>query len=137
MNKKLKELLYKKNKVLNSLAGVQLQIDGVRESTRFRCAKCGYKNSLDPYGIYRIRWRDIVAEYQFICHKCKCVNRILSKSPNGYRDFMVALADDYLKFYKMIDVYHDENEPAKKYKWVNNFSVEELINEEQEFLKNA
>lgn len=133
MNKHLKELLSKRKRIIESLSRLNDSIHTIHIETKIPCAKCGKKITFVDMELYRINWRGIVAEYQYICN-CKYVNRLLSKCTTGeYRDYLRGV-EKYVDGCRSVqDIHHDENEPAKKYKFVNNFYMEDLINEEKDF----
>lgn len=136
MNKQLKELLDKRRKVENTLGNIQLAIDEIYLDTKIPCAKCNNKTKVWEMSLYRIYYKEIIAEYQYVCKYCSYANRILFKAtPPAYRENMILFERNFLKrmFNNIKDVWHDENEPAKKLKFVNNFYIENLINEEKEY----
>lgn len=137
MNKTLKELLNKRKKVNKSLTKVNEAIRLIHRATKVPCSKCGKKTSFANMEIYRILWREIIAEHQYVCEECGYVNRLLNGiTADGWRRYYLdALETNYIfSGCKIItDVFHGENEPAKKHKFVNNFFVEKLIEEEKEF----
>jgi hypothetical protein len=134
MNKQLKTLLQKYKQANTTVSKIQRDIDKVRYSSFVPCAKCSKKMRIKEIDLFRINWKNIVAEYQYICRHCKYVNRVLFKSQgDNFRLYMNILAGDYFKDIPKTDVFHDANEPAKRYKFVNNFYLETLIDEEVAF----
>jgi hypothetical protein len=131
MNKLLKEKLLKRKKIEGSLSNIIADLESLYSSTRIPCSHCGKRQKISELDLYRIYWKQIVAEYQYICIGCKWVNRILFNSVvEEYRKHMMLLEMTYFRHRHMKDVWHDTDEPSRKYKFVNNFYIEKLIDEE-------